>query len=129
MTTPTFDDDPCLLQTVKEFAVEQLVSHAGIEALDISVLPWTAWRDVSRLRPDRMYPCLYGLGDELRAIVGANVPWHAAQDEQVRQHIDNARAVETPINTDRQTLTRKLIDNIEHADLATIMRAILHEVV
>ena len=129
MPTPTFDDDPRFLQTVEEFSIEQLVAHAGIEALDISVLPWTAWRDVRRLRADGMDPRLHGLGGELRAIVRTNVTGHAAQDEQVRQHIDNAGAVETSINTDRQTLTRIFIDDIEHTELATIVRAVLHEVV
>jgi hypothetical protein len=57
------------------------------------------------------------------------MPWHTAQDEQVRKHIDNAGAVETPVDTDRQTLTRIFIDNIEHAYLTTIMRTILHKII
>ena len=39
MTPPTFDDDPRFLQTVEQLTIEQFVPHAGIEALDISVLP------------------------------------------------------------------------------------------
>jgi hypothetical protein len=129
MPTPTFDDDPSLLQSVKKFAIEQFVAHSGIEAFNVSVLPRIAWCDAGSLRSNGVYPCLYSLGDELRTIVGTNKAWHATQNEQIRQHIDNARTVETPIDTDRQTFARIFMDNIEHADLTAIMRAILHEVV
>ena len=36
---PAFDDDLCLAQRVEDFAVEQLISEAGIEALTIAVFP------------------------------------------------------------------------------------------
>ena len=36
---PLFDDDLCLLQGVKDLAIQELVSEAGIEGLAVSVLP------------------------------------------------------------------------------------------
>lgn len=68
---------------------QQLVSEAGIEALDVAVLPRRARRVVGRLRTDRCNLGLYGLGYELRAIVRPNVPWHTAFDEQIGKHIDD----------------------------------------
>ena len=36
---PLFDDDLCLLQGVKDLAIQELVSEAGIEGLAVSVFP------------------------------------------------------------------------------------------
>jgi len=66
---PAFDDNLSLFQRVEDLAVEELVTQARIEALDIAVLPRTARRDVGRFRADGRDPFLHGLGHELRAIV------------------------------------------------------------
>src|SRR4051794_14394464 len=89
MTAPALDDDLRLAESVEDLAVEQLVPEPGIEALDIAILPGAAWSDVGGLGSDRRDPLLDGLGDELRAVVGADVARHAAQDEQVREHVDD----------------------------------------
>jgi hypothetical protein len=39
---PTLDDDLGLAQSVEDLAVEQLIAKAGVEALDVAVLPRTA---------------------------------------------------------------------------------------
>jgi hypothetical protein len=39
---PAFDDDLGFAQRVEDLAVEQLISQAGVEALDEPVLPWAA---------------------------------------------------------------------------------------
>ena len=54
---------------------------------------------------------------------------HATQHEEVRQHTNNTRAVETLIHADRQAFTRKFIDYLEHADLTAIICAVLYEIV
>jgi hypothetical protein len=71
------------LQRVKDFTVEQFVAELRVEALTIAVLPWTAWLDVGGLGSNGSNPLADGFGDELRPIVGANVPRDSAQDEQV----------------------------------------------
>ena len=70
----TLDDDPGFRERVEDLAVEQLVPQAGVEALDEAVLPGAARRDVGGLGADSPDPVLHGLGDELRPIVGANMP-------------------------------------------------------
>ena len=45
---PTFDDDLGLTQRVEDFAVEQFIAQARVEALDVAVFPWTAWLDICR---------------------------------------------------------------------------------
>src|SRR5918993_837567 len=121
MTAPALDDNLRLAESVEDLAVEQLVPEPGIEALDIAILPRPAGRDVGGLGPDRRDPLLDGLGDELRAVVGADVARHAAQDEQVREHVDDVDGLERAIDTDRQALVRELVDDAEHAELPSVM--------
>ena len=81
--SPVLDDHLGLLQSVKDFTVEQFVTKLRVEAFTVAVLPWTASLDVGGLGSDGGNPLADGHGDELRAIVGTNVPRDSTQDEQV----------------------------------------------
>src|SRR5258708_3315238 len=129
VTTPAFDDDLRLSQCVEDLAVEQLVTQAGIKTLDKAVLPGTAGRDVGGLCADGTDPILHRLGNELRAIIGPDMPRHAAQDEQVGEHIDDVDRLEPARYPNGQALASELVDDIEHAEFASIMGALLDEVV
>ena len=61
VTAPTLDYDLGFPQRVEDLAIEQFVTQAGIEALDVAVLPRTAGFDVGRLRPDCADPVLHRL--------------------------------------------------------------------
>ena len=74
-------------------------------------------------------PLLHGFGDELGAVVGADVPGHAAQDEQVRARVDDVDGFEPAGDPDGQALVGELVDDVEHADLAPIVGAVLDKVV
>ena len=50
--SPALDDHLCVLQRVKDFTVEQLVTELRVEAFTVAVLPWTASLDVGGLGPD-----------------------------------------------------------------------------
>src|SRR6476661_8844757 len=89
VASPALDDDLGLAQTVEDLAVEQLIAKAGVEALDVAVLPRTASLDVSGLDADSCDPFLHGLGDELRSVVRADVSGNALQDEEVGQNVDH----------------------------------------
>src|SRR6516164_10949701 len=71
--SPTLDDDLGLAQSVENLAVEQLIAKAGVEALDVAVLPGAAPLDVGGLGTDSGDPFLHRLGDELRSVVGPDV--------------------------------------------------------
>ena len=129
MPSPALDDHLGLLQRVKNFTVEQFVAELRVEAFTVAVLPWTAWLDVGGLGSNGCNPLAEGLGDELRAIVGTNVPRDSAQDEQVREHVDHIGRSELSVHSDRQAFPRELVDDVEHAILLSIMGAILDEVV
>ena len=129
VTTPALDDDLRFAQRVEDLAIEQLVAQPGIEALDEAVLPRAARCDVGGLCADGGDPLLHRLGDELRAIVGADVLGHAAQDEQVGQHIDDVDGFEPARYPDGQAFVGELVDDVEHAEFASVMGALLDEVV
>ena len=42
VASPALDDDLGLAQSVEDLAVEQLIAKAGVEALDVAVLPGAA---------------------------------------------------------------------------------------
>ena len=50
---------------------------------------------------------------------------NTAQDEQVRQHVDDVIGVEPSGHADRQSVAGEFADDVEHAEFATVMRAIL----
>src|SRR5262245_51104566 len=77
VASPTLDDDLGLAQSVENLAVEQLIAKAGIEALDVAVLPGAAPLDAGGLGTDTRDPVLHRLGDELRPVVGADVSGNA----------------------------------------------------
>jgi hypothetical protein len=57
---PAFDQDLGLAQAVEDLSLEQLVKQAGVEALDIAVLPRAARRSVTpiwRIASAVLWPC------------------------------------------------------------------------
>ena len=129
MPAPAFDDDQRFTKRAEYCPVQQFVAQPGIEALDVTILPWAPRRDVGRLRANHINPFLHGFSDELGPIVRTNVSRHATKQEQIRQNIYDVRAVELARNTDRQTFARELIDNVEHAISAPVVCAVMHEVI
>ena len=129
VTAPALDDDLRLPERVEDLAIEQLVAKTGIEALDEAVLPRTAGRDVGGPCANSCNPVLNGLGDELGSVVGTNMPGNAAQDEQVRQRIEDVDRPELSGHSDGQAFVGELVDDVEHADLAPVVGSVLDEVV
>ena len=129
MAPPAFDDDLSFSEGVEDLAIEQLIAKAGIEALDVAVLPRTASLDVSGLGADSCDPLLHGLGEELRSVVGPDMTGNAAQDEQVGQSVDHIDRLKLAGDTDGQAFVGKLVNDIEHPISASIVGAILDKVV
>src|SRR5262249_48618613 len=123
------DDDLGLAQSVEDLAVEQLIAKAGVEALDVAVLPRATPLDVSGLGTDNRDPVLHRLGDELWSVVGPDVSRNAPQDEEVGQNVDHIDRLELAGDTDRQTFVGELVEHVEHSVLVTIVGAILDEVI
>src|SRR5690606_22198910 len=120
VSPPCLDDDPGLGEAVEYLTVEQFITQLRVEALAVAVLPRAARLDEGSLGPDRHDPLPHGLGDELRAIVGTNMAGHTAQNEQIRQGVDDVGRIELAIDADCQALPSELVDDVEHAELPAI---------
>jgi hypothetical protein len=73
MLPPLFDQDLRFFQAVEDFAVQQFIPEAGIEAFAIAVFPRAARFDVGRFGTNGSDPVPYSLGNELRAIAPMEV--------------------------------------------------------
>ena len=123
------NDDLSFSEGVEDLAIEQLIAKAGVEALDLAVLPRTAPLDIGSLGADSGDPSLDSLGDELRSVIGPDVTGTAAQDEQVGQNVDDIDCFELAGDTDRQAFVGKLVNDIEHPISASIVGAVLDKIV
>ena len=54
---------------------------------------------------------------------------NAAQDEQIRENVDDVHGLQSAVHPDRNAFARELIDDVQHPVLATIMRSIFNEVI
>src|SRR5262245_66539081 len=113
MASPALDDDLSLAQSVEDLAVEQLIAKAGVEALDVAVLPRAAPLDVGGLGTDSRDPFLHCLGDELRSVVGPDVSGDAPQDEEVGQNVDYIDSLELEGVTDCMSLMGEMVDRVD----------------
>jgi hypothetical protein len=129
VSAPALDNDLSLSERVEDLAIEQFIAQASIEAFDEAVLPGTARCNIGGPCADGSDPFLHGFGDELGAVVGADVPGHAAQNEQVRERVDDVDGFEPAGHTNGQAFMGELVDNVEHADPAPVVGAVLDEVV
>jgi adenylate cyclase len=68
-------------------------------------------------------------GNAFRAIVGTDMPGHAAQDEQVREHIDDVDRLQSTRHPDGQALMGELVDDVEQAELASIVSTVLDKII
>ena len=81
------------------------------------------------LAPTAVDPVLTALAMELRPVVGPNMARNTAEDEEVRQNVDDIRRVEPASDPDAEAFVRELVNHIQHPDFASIVGAIFHEVV
>ena len=77
-----FDDDAGLDHTEHEFPVQALVTQRAVEALHVPVLPGTARVDGEGLDVTLGQPAWQGAGDELAAVVAADVTRRASLGHQ-----------------------------------------------
>lgn len=73
MIAPPAGDAPDLPQTVEDFTIEQFIPQAGIEALDIAILPRAAGLDIEGADAEPTEPFAHRMGYELGAVVGPDM--------------------------------------------------------
>ena len=129
VVSPSSDEHCCLLQSVEDFAVQQLVAELAVERFVVAVLPGAAWFDVERLHADPAKPIPNGMGRELRTIVGTNVVGWAVFDKQCGNALQDVIGFQLSIDLDGQTPPGKFVDYGQHAESPTVMGSVHDEVV
>ena len=85
LEAPLLDEDLSFKQGVEAFAVEALVTELAVEGLDVAVLPGAAGLDEEGLDTKTSKPVAHSMGSEFRTVVGADVDWDPAAQEEVSQ--------------------------------------------
>ena len=129
MVPPLFDDDFCLLQAVKDFAVEALVTQLAVEGFAVAILPGTAGLDVERLCSERCEPTAYDLCGHLRAVVRSDMLRNASGEHYVGHRFKDAEAVDPTRHPDRQAFSGELVDQGHQPNLAPVVGLRLDEVI
>jgi len=129
LASPILNDDFCLHQIVEELDIEAFVAQSAIERLVIAILPRAPRFDIECLRADAPQPFSNSFRSELASIIRTNVIRHATSHHQVGEDFENIFAVQATSNFDRNALTSELINHREHADLLSISRAVLDEII
>jgi hypothetical protein len=89
MIAPPSGDAPDLLQAVEDFTIEQFIPQAGIEALDIAILPRAAGLDIEGGDAEPTEPFAHRMGDELGTVVGPDMLGWPMLDEQIGEDVDD----------------------------------------
>ena len=129
MPPPGLDEHRGLSEAVEDLAIEQFVAKRPIEALVVTILPWRTRRDVERLHADLGEPFLDRRGNKFRTIVGPDIGWRPARDEQLGECCQHVFMLELTGNDECQALAAGLVDDRQDAELATVMGAALDEVI
>ena len=93
------------------------------------VRPDMRFHDVERLHADLGQPFLNCSRDKFWAIVGPDICWRSACDEQLRQGCQNVLVTEPTRNDERQTFTAGFVDDRQDPELPTVMSATLDKVI
>src|SRR5208337_5584862 len=70
---PTLRQNLCLLQRVKDLAVQELIAQLSVEALTVPVLPRTSRLDIERFRAQLSQPLPQLPGNKLGPIIRTDV--------------------------------------------------------
>lgn len=89
MIAPPAGDAADLLKAVEDFAIEQFIAQASVEAFDIAVLPGASGLDVKRGDAEPAQPFPHCIGNELGAVVGPDMLRRPVLYEQIGQHVDH----------------------------------------
>lgn len=125
---PMLNDDSCFLHRREFFAVQTLVAQPSVEALDVPVLPWTAWLNKARTNVDGSQKVTDATRDELGAVVAPNELGNASDREQIRQGLDKVSSREFAANLQGDAFSCVFIDDYEHLQRTTIDRSVEDEI-
>src|SRR5215211_7843579 len=109
---PGLDHDLGHGQAGELLEVEQLVTHAAVEGLDVGVFPRRAGLDVPGPGAGQAAPLPQAPRDQLRAVVGAQVRGHAPLGDQAVEHGNEIISAAPAPHPHRERLAGVLIHDV-----------------
>ena len=106
--TPALDHDLRIDSIAKPLHRQALIAELAVEGLVRAVLPWLARIDERRFDVLAREPSQDRAGQELRAVVGSQVPRSSMPADEPGEYLDHAVAADTASDIDRQRLAREL---------------------
>ena len=91
-----------LIQRLEHIRIEHFGPIGPVIPLNQGILIRLALLDVPQLNPSLRTPADEPVGDEFGTVVGTDMARHAAQDEEVRQDVDDIGRLQPPVDPDRQ---------------------------
>ena len=73
VVSPVFEQDLGFVEAFEGLEVEQFAAEVAVEGFDVGVLPGGSWLDVVGGDAGEAAPLFQGFGDELGAVVAADV--------------------------------------------------------
>jgi len=125
---PNGDGRSSLRQCLEPVLVQALVAKLAVEALDVAVLHRPARLDQEMANAVGLRPRHEGPAGELRAIVGANGPWIAAEDGCLIEQPGYILARDAIVGGDVDTLMAEVICHGQTLDAPTIGQAVADEI-
>lgn len=118
-----------LQQAAEDLKVEEFITEARIEALDVGVLPWTAGLDEAAFEALLFDPFPHRLRDKLGAVVGTDELGRPALPDQPRKITHDIRRCDRARHLDAQQLTTVFIDDRQPFQQAPVIGLIVDEIV
>ncbi len=125
---PAFDDPPGLCERRKYMLIEAFVAQLSIERLNKRILNRLTRRNVIPLDARLFDPAQHSSARQLGCVVRDDHQWLAMQFAKSIQFPDDPRARQGCVNHARQTLPRKVVDDVKDAEATTVVVRILHKV-
>lgn len=129
LLAPLFADVLRFLHVTKEIAIQTFLAQLVEEALDVGILPGTAWRDKDGFAVLLWQPSPYGVGDELRSIVAAQMFGRTMLLKEPLQQANNVSTGDRASHQHRQTLAAEFVQDRENAQLSASLGTVMDEVV
>ncbi len=127
--SPAVDHPASFLRTQEDFPIQEFVAKRTVEGLNVTVFPRTPLGHKQGFHFGLFKPTADGLGDELRAIVAANVLWCTSHRKQVLQDADHVVGSERASHFDRQAFAGVFVYHSQQPDLTTVFGPIGQEIV
>src|SRR5690606_36495 len=118
-----------MIPVMERLQIQTLISQRSVEALVLSVLPRTAWVNVTRFDAVDLHHVHEEPGDELRTVVGSDEGRRAVNLKQSQQRSRHELRIHLMLDFNLDASSCELIDDRQDAEFSVVFRAIFHEVV